>query len=181
IHLSLRGEVEYRVMLSLLSDADDADDDMRVAVSRRLKTSLRQWTDADAETITPATVPTPENPDDRMSPSHLESVRRGQALFASEANGCINCHADYGRQARYLYDAWGGSVRVADLTEGVFRGGKTPLDLFWRIRGGIGPSGMPAVTSLSEAQVWDLVHFVQATPNPKMLPPDVCRQGYPPR
>jgi mono/diheme cytochrome c family protein len=181
IHLSLRGEVEYRVLLAKLSDADDADDDITRAAQRRLKTALRQWAEADAEAITPATMPTPESPDAQMSPEHLESVRRGHALFASEANGCISCHTDYGRQARYLYDAWGGSVRVADLTEGVFRGGKTPLEIFCRIRGGIGPSGMPAVTSLSEVQIWDLVHFVQAMPNPKMLPPDVRRQVYPRR
>jgi len=178
-HLSLRGEVEYRVMLGILTDSDDREEEIAADVRARLKSALKQWAQADRETIAPRTMPTPELPEDRMSSAHLESVRRGYQLFASEATGCISCHADYGRQARYLYDVWGGSVRVADLTEGVYRGGKTPLDLFQRIRGGISAAGMPAATSLSEEQVWDLVHFVQALPQSAMLPHDVRGQVYP--
>ena len=124
---------------------------------------------------------TPENLDDRLLPGHQESIRRGYALFSNAANGCISCHVDYGRQTKYLYDAWGGSVRSADLTEGIFRGGKSPRDLFCRIRGGIGAAGMPAATSLTEEQVWDLVHFVQALSVQSMLPEDVRAQVYPAR
>ena len=60
------------------------------------------------------------------------------------------------------------------------RGGRRPEDLYWRIRGGIHPSGMPAVT-LTEAQVWDLVHFVDALPYPRVLPEGVREKVYPPR
>jgi mono/diheme cytochrome c family protein len=179
IHLSLRGEAEFRVMLALLADADDADEEINKAVQAKLKRALAQWAQADAEVITPASLPTPDDPDQRVTPAHLDSVRRGYDLFRAETTGCIACHTDYGRQERFLYDAWGGVTRATNLTEGSFRGGKTPLDLFHRVRGGVGPSGMPAATSLSEAQAWDLVHFVQALPNPKMLPADVRRQIYP--
>lgn len=181
IHLSLRGEVEYRVMLGILSDSDDREDDLALEVRARLKTALKQWVEADRDVISPVTMPTPEKPEERLAPEHLESVRRGHRLFVDQANGCSSCHVDYGRQGKYLYDGWGGSLRPADLTEGVYRGGKRPLELFQRIRGGIGASGMPAATSLTEEQVWDLVHFIQALPQRKLLPPDVREKVYPER
>ncbi len=180
IHLGIRGEVEYRMMRRLLSQQDDPDDDMRAELQITLKAVLRQWVEADRETIAPAAMPTPNDPNLRVSEEHLSSVRRGYSLFTSQAIGCSSCHVDFGRQSRYLYDCWGGSVRATDLTEGVYHGGKRPIDLFQRIRGGIGPSGMPAA-QLSEDQVWDLVHFILALPAPKMLPADVRKQVYPER
>jgi len=178
IHLGIRGEVEYRVMRRLLSQQDDPDDDLQAEIRGALKSVLQQWAEADSATIAPAAVPTPDDPNLRVSEAHLDSVRRGYNLFTSQTIGCSACHVDYGRQSHYLYDCWGGSVRAADLTEGVYRGGKRPIDLFQRIRGGVGPSGMPAAV-LSEDQVWDLVHFILALPAPKMLPSDVRDHVYP--
>jgi mono/diheme cytochrome c family protein len=180
IHLSLRGEVEYRVMRSLLDAADEPpDDDLKREVTAVLRNALRQWVQADDDRIAPTTFPTPENADDRLSPAHLDSVRRGYQLFSQQATGCITCHEDYGRQAKHRYDIWGTVVKPLDLIEGAYRGGKSPTDLYYRIRGGIGPSGMPAATMLSEQQVWDLVHFVMALPYPKALPPDIRGRVYP--
>jgi mono/diheme cytochrome c family protein len=180
IHLSLRGEVEYRTTLARLAD-DDREDDIAAEARSRLKTALQQWVDADSARIVPALLPTPEREEEKLSGPHQESVRRGYLLFSNQATGCISCHVDFGRQSRYLYDAWGSTVRPTDLTEGAFRGGKRPLDLFQRIRGGISASGMPAATSLTEQQVWDLVHFVQALPYPRMLPAEVRNRIYPPQ
>jgi mono/diheme cytochrome c family protein len=179
IFLSLRGEVEFRLLLGLLGPGGDLDDNLAVEADVLLKTAMRQWLEADRDRIIPQALPTPEGPDERASPAHLESVRRGAKLFASQAIGCAGCHVDYGRQSRYLYDCWGSAIRPADLTEGAFRGGKQPVELFQRIRGGIGASGMPAATSLAEAEVWDLVHFLLALSTPSMLPPDVRGEIYP--
>lgn len=179
IHLSLRGEVEYRIMRSILSQSDEVEDRMIDAVRSRLNVALNQWCAANEEMLEPATMPTPEDDGGKMSADHFASVRRGFELFSNQSTGCIGCHLDYGRQARYLYDAWGGAVRPTDLTEGAFRGGKAPIDLFRCIRGGIGPSGMPAATSLRESSVWDLVHFVQALPFFRMLPADIRMRIYP--
>jgi mono/diheme cytochrome c family protein len=180
IHLGVRGEVEYRMMRRLLSHQDDSDDDLVAEMRGTLTTVLRQWAEADVATIAPAAVPTPDDPNLRVTAAHLDSVRRGFSLFTNQAIGCSSCHVDYGRQSRYLYDCWGGSVRATDLTEGAFHGGKRPIDLFQRIRGGVGPSGMPAAV-LSEDQVWDLVHFLLTLPVPKMLPSDVREHVYPGR
>ncbi len=178
IHLSLRGEVEYRLLLAMLSD-DGLDGEMTEEARSYLKKSLSQWVEADRGAIEPEAVPTPEDQDAKMLPAHQESIRRGFELFRDRNTGCISCHENFGRHAKYLYDSWGSSVRVADLTEGAFHGGKSTLDLYRRIRGGIGPSAMPALTSLPEARMWDLVHFVDALPYQKLLPPDVREQIYP--
>jgi len=53
IHLGLRGEVEYRAMLGILSQSDDSEEDIAVEVQERLKTALRQWAQADESVITP--------------------------------------------------------------------------------------------------------------------------------
>jgi mono/diheme cytochrome c family protein len=180
IHLSLRGEVEYRVMRSLLSDIDEPPDaDLAREVNSVLRNALRQWVQADDERITPTCFPTPENVDDRITPEHHESVRRGFQLFTQQTTGCITCHEDYGRLSKHRYDVWGTVVKPLDLVEGVYRGGRSPTDLFYRIRGGIGPSGMPAAATLTEQQVWDLVHFVLALPYPKALPPEIRGRVYP--
>jgi len=181
IHLSLRGEVEFRMLKELLSADGDIDDDWNAEADRILLRSLHDWQSAERDTIDPSTHPTPETLEGRITPEHLESVRRGHELFRGEAINCIGCHADYGRQPRWLYDAWGGSVRASDLSEGVFRGGKQPIEVFQRIRGGVGPSGMPGAATLSDEQVWDLVHFMLALPVPSMLPADVRADVYPNR
>ena len=97
---------------------------------------------------------------------------------------------DFGRQAPFRYDKWGTLVRPANLTAGVYRGGRRPIDFYWRIRGGIDPSQMPRADfddkTANKDQwrenaepYWDLVNFVQALPYPKMLPDEVRAKVYP--
>src|SRR5262249_7686320 len=93
------------------------------------------------------------------------------------------CHLDYGRQVPFRYDAWGTLVRPANLTTGVYRGGRRPIDLYWRIKLGIPPSQMPSADlKRDEAkgtdENWDLVNFVPALPYPQMLPEDVRKRIY---
>jgi hypothetical protein len=59
-----------------------------------------------------------------------------------------------------------------NLREGVYRGGRRPLDLFWRIaagiRGmpmpGIGPAAQGAQGTLSQQEIWQIVDYVQSLP-----------------
>lgn len=63
-------------------------------------------------------------------------------------------------------DDWGNPLRPANLNKGVFKGGRRPIDLFWRIAKGINGAQMPAhYPTLNEAQIWDLVNFVLALPH----------------
>src|SRR5262249_40203172 len=104
------------------------------------------------------------------------SVRRGEEIFKDPKRGaCIGCHFDYGRQGLLAYDAWGTIIRPANLTVGVYRGGRRPIDLYRRIYSGVNGSNMPKLLDVageSEAdrqkRIWDLVNFVQVLPYPAM-------------
>jgi mono/diheme cytochrome c family protein len=63
-------------------------------------------------------------------------------------------------------DDWGNPLRPANLNRGVYRGGRRPIDLYWRIAKGITGAQMPSHYPglINEAQVWDLVNFVLALP-----------------
>jgi mono/diheme cytochrome c family protein len=62
-------------------------------------------------------------------------------------------------------DDWGNPLRPANLNLGIYKGGRRPLDLYWRIAKGINGAKMPAHQSiLSPEEIWDLVNFVLALP-----------------
>jgi len=68
-------------------------------------------------------------------------------------------------------DDWGNPLRPANLNRGVYKGGRRPIDLYWRIAKGITGAKMPGHYPTLEAdEVWDLVNFVLALPyEPKLL------------
>jgi mono/diheme cytochrome c family protein len=69
-------------------------------------------------------------------------------------------------------DDWGNPLRPANLNRGVYKGGRRPIDIFWRIAKGINGAQMPAhyPSPLNETKVWDLVNFVLALPyEPELL------------
>ena len=180
-YLSIRGEVEFQTLRAMLTESDGSegvDGDPAGFARERLGAIIREWDRANNAPPTPASPAVSE--DEKQSLAHLESVRRGHALFTSdEGAGCIKCHQDFGRTAGYWYDIWGTIVRPPDLTAPVRKGGDRPEDLYQRIRGGIMPSGMPSHPTLTDAQVWDLVNFVRALPYSRELPPDVRAKVYP--
>jgi mono/diheme cytochrome c family protein len=69
-------------------------------------------------------------------------------------------------------DEWGNPLRPANLIEGTYKGGRRPLDLYWRIAKGINGVKMPAHAGLlTDDQIWDVVNFVLAVPqDPDLLP-----------
>ena len=73
-------------------------------------------------------------------------------------------------------DDWGNPLRPANLNRGMYKGGRRPIDLYWRIAKGINGAKMPAhFPTLQPPQIWDLVNFVLALPyDPGLLDgPDV--------
>lgn len=175
IHLSLRGQVEYDTIRTCIEERGGlTDDDVRSHVYQKASFFLAQWANVN---VKEANKP-PAYPFDAADKAALEeSIRRGHALFIGKGI-CITCHYDYGRQSPYKYDNWGTLVRPRDLTQTTYRGGRRPLDLYWRISGGIGPSGMPKFVGESERDYWDLINFVQHVPYPAMLPRDVRAKVY---
>jgi mono/diheme cytochrome c family protein len=97
------------------------------------------------------------------------SIKNGHDIFRGEKADCKKCHIDYGRRGLFKYDDWGTLVRPADLTRGVYRGGRRPIDLFYRLHSGINGSGMVKFGSdFSTRELWDIVNFVQVLPYPAM-------------
>jgi mono/diheme cytochrome c family protein len=198
IHLSLRGQVEYDTIKALFENTDPATKKIDLEaleggsiathVQSRVGELLKAWAKSDTASNVPPPYPYKE---DELA----GSIQRGYELFTNKKNpltsgACIECHSDFGRQVPFRYDAWGTLVRPANLTAGVYRGGRRPIDLFWRIRSGIDASTMPAV-DFDPARVqevygkekkiepyWDLVNFLQALPYPNMLPREVRDKIY---
>jgi mono/diheme cytochrome c family protein len=164
MHLSIRGQTEFNVMKDLLSP-DTRDSDLLERANGNLEAICKWWRDAEAGLIRPdPAVPLP------TGDKRAESIARGAALFRGTGEaGCISCHKDYGRNSLLFYDGWGNIGRPTDLTTGVLRGGRRPIDLFWRIHSGLSGSNMPAFSNLLKTQdIWDMVNFVQILPYPKM-------------
>ena len=68
-------------------------------------------------------------------------------------------------------DDWGNPLRPANLNLGVYKGGRRPIDLYWRIAKGINGAKMPAHASLlPDDQIWDVVNFILTLPyEPELL------------
>ncbi len=138
----------------------------------------RFWEAAEDESalVIPGKPRTPDTP---------ESRARGRQLYLSAKAKCTNCHGVAGlgngpqtfeyetdpttnekRPAPGLHDDWGNLVKPRNLTTGIYRGGRRPLDIYRRIRVGIKGAKMPAFggTVLSDDEVWDLVNYVMSIP-----------------
>lgn len=132
-----------------------------------------------------------EDPETQIVPSipHVEdteaSRQRGRAVYISAAAKCTNCHGAQGlgngKQTeefeanaatgekwpeKGLHDMWGHIIKPRNLSRGIYRGGRRPIDIFRRVRAGVKGSGMPAFSTgvLSDQQVWDLVNYVKSIP-----------------
>ena len=94
------------------------------------------------------------------TPSSLESVARGKALFVNE--GCATCHGEEGSGGQAFDDGSGHQVFARDLTAPwAFRGGSRPEDIWLRLTTGIMPGPMPSYADVLSADArWDLANFV---------------------
>ena len=176
IFLSLRGRIEFDVLRTLLVHGTDGlEGSVASDAAQMLKKELRAWKQAESEVV-----PAAEPVYGEDSPEYAESIRRGHNLFLdAKGAACASCHTNYGRDGKLQYDAWGTLVQPANLTEVKRKAGDSPADLYRRIRCGIPPSNMSVPIGLSDAQVWDVVHFIKALPYPDLLPEDVRGRVYP--
>jgi mono/diheme cytochrome c family protein len=185
MHLSLRGEVERDVLDGFLGKDADADADVGDLARQRLELRWKQWKNTDKKSIKVGAAPSYAGvPAGQLSESDRKelsaSIKRGFDLFTTGAAQCRSCHNDFGRANDFKYDDWGTIVRPANLTAGIYRGGRRPLDLFYRIHSGVNGSQMPAFlgSPLTSEQIWDIVNFLEAMPYKNMLPSEVREQVY---
>lgn len=114
-----------------------------------------------------------------------QSIARGREFYLSTKANCFACHGTTARgngpqttsfqkntlplakTAEYpepgLYDDWGNRIQPRDLTRGIYRGGRRPIDLFWRVKNGIKGTPMPT-SPLPDDQIWDIVNYVMSLP-----------------
>lgn len=122
-------------------------------------------------------VPTSPRP-----PMTKSSIDIGRELFLGAKAKCSNCHGISGRgdgpqtkeltpenrklkREPGLYDDWGHPLKPRNLTAGIYRGGRRPIDIFRRIKGGIQGAVMPAIdATIPDEQVWHLVNYVLSIP-----------------
>ena len=117
-------------------------------------------------------------------PDTPESRARGRALYLSKKAQCSGCHGEYGKgdgpqtfmywknpatNQDYprpgLHDDWQNIIQPRDLTQGIYRGGRRPIDVFRRIHAGIKGTPMPRFGgSLTEEEIWDIVNYVLHAP-----------------
>lgn len=94
-----------------------------------------------------------------------QSVVRGRQLFLTN---CAACHGAFGRgdggQKQVTSDGY--PIRPRDLTLGIFKGSSEGKQLYYRIRGGIPGSPMPATETLSDEDLWHVVHYVKSLSGP---------------
>jgi mono/diheme cytochrome c family protein len=113
------------------------------------------------------------------------SIARGKQLFEdASAGNCFSCHGVQGRgdgPAVFVTDPetmelrvdkkddWGHDILPRNITQGLFRGGRRPIDIYRRIYAGINGTPMPALGDAKDPQgnplltqddLWALVHYV---------------------
>lgn len=88
------------------------------------------------------------------------SLELGREIYQEN---CAACHGDdgrgYGPSSFTMRDWKDSEVLPRDFTEGVFRAGGTPRDIFVRMRTGITGTPMPSIDR-SDEELWALTHFV---------------------
>ncbi len=138
----------------------------RKSIVDRVKV-LSQWTDPDSnETINHFTDRgQPPSQEIGAAPeSSPESIARGKDVYTKLE--CFKCHGATGlgdgASAEGQTDSWGFPTRPRDFTTGVFRGGGADADLYYRFTVGMPGTPMPAFSQATDAERWDLVHFVQS-------------------
>jgi mono/diheme cytochrome c family protein len=202
-YLSVRGEVERLLMNYAATELEEtqpfvrlqADEKERGADVEVLKSFtaevVQKWIDADGLATE---IPAPNH-----QLSQADAIARGRELFYGAIANCVKCHGDsaLGDGQTTDYDDWTKELEPANhvaleefldagalpprnitprnLRLGVYRGGRRPVDLFWRVRNGIDGTPMPGATlkaddagpevkGLNTNDIWCLIEYVQSLP-----------------
>jgi mono/diheme cytochrome c family protein len=162
--LGMRGMVESDLVVTYQNEGALSVDYIQESYQRTWK----RWT-GQADKLIATDVPVP--------PATPQSVARGRELFLDAKTGnCASCHGEAGlgngpsaftidpesqQRVSAYKDDWGRPIVPRNLTYGVFRGGRRPIDIYRRIYAGINGTPMPALGGvLPPEDIWALVHYV---------------------
>jgi mono/diheme cytochrome c family protein len=171
--LAIRGEVEHNLAVAYLDEEKLAAE----APLEELKNVWSKWQEAKSKVIAfDGEIPHPTP----------EMLKRGDELFHDAKKGnCASCHGDrglgdgpsawklddQGRKVPAYNDDWGNPILPRNLVQGLYRGGRRPIDIWRRIYAGINGGPMPALGEskdadgkplLSPDDMWALVHYVRS-------------------
>jgi mono/diheme cytochrome c family protein len=129
--------------------------------------------------------PEPEHVHDPGQPPATtpDLIAKGKQLY--EDAGCASCHGDLGKgdgqAAADLKDADGRPITPRDFTQGVYRGGAEPRDLFTRLVSGMDGTPMPSYKdSIDPPDLWAVTQYVlslRAAAAPQPHPADPIAAG----
>ena len=94
----------------------------------------------------------------------------GPSAYVLEEDGSFRLDEKGARISAYK-DDWGHVIFPRDLTRGIYRGGKRPIDIYRRIYAGINGTPMPGIGEskaadgsplLSSDDMWAMVHYVRS-------------------
>ncbi len=184
-YLSIRGQTELQLLAWMVDE-----DVVSLATDEVIDEAVwaaASWLDAAGMVVEPPQPPPIESPEALSA-----SIERGKELYRSENARCFTCHGPDGEgdgEQAELYDDWNKPkkgatpaktaelaprfclpirpLRPRDFTQGIFRGGSRPIDVYWRIHVGIKGTPMPAHGPahgnrgvLEEKAIWDVVNYV---------------------
>ncbi len=217
-YLSIRGEME-RELAFLTTDLETGERLLDVTAAKETRSEqaasiresaasiVQKWIDAESE-ATPIAAPDPNR-------DMVASIKRGRELFYGPIANCVKCHGDsaLGDGQQTDYDEWTKeleptneetlaqflalgdfvlpprNIHPRNLRQGVYRGGRRPIDLFRRVHNGIDGTPMPGATiipddapagmlGLTQSDLWSLVDYVRSLPYESISRPPVIEQAY---
>ena len=175
LEIRIEGEETYKSIVELLEGFLGAE--VNDAIDFAGSSVADSWTAADEEEVLVI-------PSVARIPDSVESRRIGRELFLSKDIGCADCHGIGGRgngpqttifeknpvtdELYYepgLHDVWDNVNQPRNLTSGIYRGGRRPVDIFRRVHAGIKGTRMPAFKNPKEHEtIWHLVNYVLSIP-----------------
>lgn len=193
-YLSIRGSTEMQLAIDLFANGEDLPEGETPEekpkaeaefIKERLASVMDLWSAAAEQVVDPPERELPKTREERAA-----SIARGREIFLSKEAQCIQCHGptalgdgkDGGPEKDY--DDWNKEKKPGDLARwllpkqelrprnlrlGIYRGGRRPLDIYRRVRGGIPGTPMPAggegaTAVLKPDDIWHVVDFVLSLP-----------------
>jgi mono/diheme cytochrome c family protein len=196
--LTMRGQTESELIGAASQLEDNKPEELNEEIPNAVKLVFSQWTRAQNEVVNPPiarTEPTRESilrgrdlflASDCKDCHGRLALGNGESFVKQEVfNDVVFGGNPSERQARLdqydektkaLWklkpDSWGNPLRPANLNRGIYKGGRRPIDIYWRIAKGINGAQMPAhyPSPFDEKKMWDVVNFVLALPyEPELL------------
>lgn len=170
--LAMRGQVETQLAYAFLDEEAITPE----AVSSAYLDTWEKWEGSDEFVITF---------DGEIPASSPEMLARGRELFMDPGKGnCFSCHGEQGLgngasafeagpdgELVRISDDWGNEIIPRNLSKGIFRFGRRPIDIYRRIYAGINGTPMPGLGTATDANgdpllssddMWSLVHYVRS-------------------